>query len=84
MRRNPRRPFLKMAMELADKNNYILKAPRTAMTYLQMNSGRMKVLKFICMLAVGGTERQFVYATKALHEAGLDMYTGVMKEKGLL
>ena len=35
-----------------------------------MNSGRMKVLKFTCMLAVGGTERQFVYATKALHEAG--------------
>jgi len=26
-------PFLKMAMELAEKNNYILKAPRTAMTY---------------------------------------------------
>ena len=42
----------------------------------------MKVLNFICMLAVGGTERQFVYATKALHEAGLDMYTGVMKRKG--
>jgi hypothetical protein len=25
-------PFLKMAMELANKNNYILKAPKTAMT----------------------------------------------------
>jgi glycosyltransferase involved in cell wall biosynthesis len=47
-----------------------------------MNSGRVKVLKFICMLAVGGTERQFVYATKALHEAGLDMHAGVMKKMG--
>jgi glycosyltransferase involved in cell wall biosynthesis len=35
------------------------------------------------MLAVGGTERQFVYATKALHAAGLDMHTGVIKKKGL-
>ena len=26
-------PFLKMAMELADENNYILKAPKTAMTF---------------------------------------------------
>src|SRR5262245_38806224 len=49
---------------------------------MQMNSGRVKVLKFICMLAVGGTERQFVYATKALHEAGLDMHAGVMKRIG--
>src|SRR5207253_1540452 len=49
---------------------------------LTMNSARVKVLKFICMLAVGGTERQFVYATKALHEAGLEMYAGVMKRRG--
>jgi glycosyltransferase involved in cell wall biosynthesis len=47
-----------------------------------MDSARVKVLKFICMLAVGGTERQFVYATKALHEAGLDMHAAVMKRKG--
>src|SRR5690349_28377 len=47
-----------------------------------MDSERIKVLKFICMLAVGGTERQFVYATKALHESGLDMHAAVMKRKG--
>jgi len=47
-----------------------------------MDDARVKVLKFICMLAVGGTERQFVYATKALHEAGLDMHTAVMKKRG--
>jgi L-malate glycosyltransferase len=34
------------------------------------------------MLAVGGTERQFVYATKALHAAGLDIHAGVIKKKG--
>ena len=48
-----------------------------------MNNRKVKVLNFICMLAVGGTERQFVYATKALHEAGLDMHTGVIKRQGV-
>jgi glycosyltransferase involved in cell wall biosynthesis len=47
-----------------------------------MNPEKIKVLNFVCMLAVGGTERQFVYATKGLQAAGWDMHAGVMKSKG--
>jgi L-malate glycosyltransferase len=47
-----------------------------------MDSERLRVLKFICMLAVGGSERQYVYATRALHEAGLDVRAGVIKRVG--
>jgi glycosyltransferase involved in cell wall biosynthesis len=41
-----------------------------------------KILNFINSLATGGTERQFVHATRALHEKGLSMHAGFIIRKG--
>jgi glycosyltransferase involved in cell wall biosynthesis len=43
---------------------------------------RVKMLKFITLFAVGGTERQFVYLTKELDRSRFDIRVGCLARKG--
>src|SRR2546428_6279847 len=42
----------------------------------------VKVLKFLTMFAVGGTERQFVYVTKHLDRSRFDIRVGCLSREG--
>src|SRR5262252_7497650 len=41
-----------------------------------------KILKFLTMFAVGGTERQFVYLAKGLDKSRFDIRVGCLSKKG--
>jgi L-malate glycosyltransferase len=43
---------------------------------------RVKMLKFITLFAVGGTERQFVYVTRGLDRSRFDIRVGCLARKG--
>ena len=43
---------------------------------------RVKMLKFITLFAVGGTERQFLYLTKELDRSRFDIRVGCLARKG--
>src|SRR5215831_4729101 len=41
-----------------------------------------KILKFLTMFAIGGTERQFVYLAKGLDRSRFDISVGCLSKKG--
>jgi glycosyltransferase involved in cell wall biosynthesis len=43
---------------------------------------RIKILKFLTMFAVGGTERQFTYVTKSLDRSKFDVRVGCLSREG--
>jgi len=43
---------------------------------------RIKILKFLTMFAVGGTERQFTYVTKSLDRTRFDVRVGCLSREG--
>src|SRR4030095_9895467 len=47
-----------------------------------MQCPRIKVLKFLTMFAVGGTERQFTYVTKSLDRSRFDVRVGCLSREG--
>jgi glycosyltransferase involved in cell wall biosynthesis len=47
-----------------------------------MQAPRIKVLKFLTMFAVGGTERQFTYVTRSLNHSRFDVRVGCLSRKG--
>ncbi len=42
----------------------------------------IKILKFLTMFAVGGTERQFTYVTKSLNRSLFDIHVGCLSREG--
>jgi glycosyltransferase involved in cell wall biosynthesis len=47
-----------------------------------MQRPRIKVLKFLTMFAVGGTERQFTYVTRSLDHTRFDVRVGCLSREG--